>query len=48
MLKVKIKIRGVLLRDKARLYACTALAAKTVVLPDPKHHVLFAQDLLSI
>ena len=27
MLKVKIKIRGVLLRDKARLYACTALAA---------------------
>ena len=36
MLKVKIKIRGVLLRDKARLYACTALAAKTVVLPDPK------------
>ena len=47
MLKVKIKIRGVLLRDKARLYACTALAAKTVVLPDP-NHVLFAQDLLSI
>ena len=24
-----------LLRDKARLYACTALAAKTVVFPDP-------------
>lgn len=49
MLKVKIKIRGVLLRDKARLYACTALAAKTVVLPDPKTpRTLFAQDLLSI
>ena len=36
MLNVSMRIRGLLLRSNALLYACTARAARTVVLPEPK------------